>query len=314
LKKNTTSRFSVRLLLGLLPLLAYLPLAAAWKLGDAIGWLLYHSSRRERRNARINIRSCFPDYTREQQEVLVRESMNSLGRSYTESGAVWFRPLHKTLDLIAEVEGETLLTDAYRKGQGKGVIAITPHMGSWEILGLYLATQGVTSILYKAPANKDVQEILQRLRQKSGATLVAVGRPGIKALYQALCRGEIVGILPDQVPKGGAGVEDGFFDVTAQTMLLVNRLARKTGARVIFGAALRQTDKAGFKVKVLTAPAGIDDVDTQIAATALNRGIEACIALAPGQYQWSYQRFPNYLPDGSKRYHEHNPLAQKKPD
>ncbi|MCU7960914.1 MAG: lysophospholipid acyltransferase family protein [gamma proteobacterium symbiont of Bathyaustriella thionipta] len=315
MKNNTITDFSVRLLLGLLlgllPALARLPLGAAWKLGDAIGWLLYQRAKRECRNARINIRTCFADYTRDEQEALVRECMNSLGRTYTESGAVWFRPLHKTLSLITEVENEALLRDA--RQQGQGLIALTPHLGCWEILGLYLATQGATTILYKAPDNKELQQNLHRLRQKSGATLVAVGRQGIKTVYQALSRGEIVGILPDQIPKGGAGVEADFFNIPAQTLLLVNRLARKTGARVIFGAALRQQDKAVFKIKVLPAPAAIDDVDPRRAARALNEGIEACVDWAPGQYQWNYRRFSGYLADGSKRYHEQNPLAQKKP-
>jgi Kdo2-lipid IVA lauroyltransferase/acyltransferase len=34
------------------------------------------------------------------------------------------------------------------------------------------------------------------------------------------------------------------------------------------------------------------DPDIGVACTALNRGVEDCVALAFAQYQWEYKRYP----------------------
>ena len=87
-------------------------------------------------------------------------------------------------------------------------------------------------------------------RSRSGVRPVPTDPGGIKALYQALGRGEMVVILPDQQPKArvrGAGVFAPFFGVPALTMVLVGRLARKTGAPVIFSFAERLPGSAGYR-------------------------------------------------------------------
>ena len=79
----------------------------------------------------------------------------------------------------------------------------------------------------------------------------------MRLLVQGLERGEYAGILPDQEPKAETGaVFAPFFGVPAYTMLLVNRLARRTGARVIFLFAERLGPREGFRVHCIAAPSG----------------------------------------------------------
>ena len=44
--------------------------------------------------------------------------------------------------------------------------------------------------------------------------------------------------------------------------------------------------------EALAAPDGIADTDPHVACSALNRGVEQCVALAFTQYQWTYKRWP----------------------
>jgi KDO2-lipid IV(A) lauroyltransferase len=98
--------------------------------------------------------------------------------------------------------------------------------------------------------------------------------------------------LPDQEPKADRGsVFAPFFGVPAFTMLLVNRLARRTGARVVFLFAERLPGAQGFWLHCLEAPEGVDAEDDVEAATALNLGVERCVRVCPEQYVWSYKRF-----------------------
>jgi KDO2-lipid IV(A) lauroyltransferase len=54
----------------------------------------------------------------------------------------------------------------------------------------------------------------------------------------------------------------------------------------------------------LAAPDGIADADPRVAATAMNLGVERCVASCPTQYQWTYRRFrkrPGGLPSPYRR-------------
>lgn len=291
---------STQLLILLARLIGKLPLGISWRIGEIVGWTLYRTRNRERRNVRINLALCFPELADQSREKMVEGSLHELGKTLMEGGPAWFWPLDKTFALIRDVEGQEVMDAAVARG--KGVVALCPHLGSWEIGGLYLSRFGKTTIMYKAPKRAIAGALIVAARERSGANVVELSSGGLKEVYRALARGEIVGLLPDQVPKDGAGALAPFFGEPAETMLFVNRLARKTGASVVFGAALRLEADTAFRIVFKAAPDGIDAVDPVVAATALNKGVESLVVEAPEQYQWNYQRFPNYLPDGTKRY------------
>jgi KDO2-lipid IV(A) lauroyltransferase len=114
---------------------------------------------------------------------------------------------------------------------------------------------------------------------------------GVRALYKRLAAGGVAGILPDQQPKQGEGQFAPFFGLDANTMVLLPRIAQRTGATVLFAFAERLVRGAGHRIRILPAPAGIADPDLRVACTALNRGVEQCVDLAFPQYQWTYKRW-----------------------
>jgi KDO2-lipid IV(A) lauroyltransferase len=119
----------------------------------------------------------------------------------------------------------------------------------------------------------------------------------------ALKRGEIAGMLPDQVTREESGsVFAPFFGVPADTMLLVARLARRTGARVVFTFAERLADGTGYHLRCLPVDPAVADPDPLVAAGALNREVERCIRLALTQYQWTYRRFRRRPDQGPSPY------------
>ncbi len=187
--------------------------------------------------------------------------------------------------------------------QGKGVIVAGPHLGSWEIVGLFLARIAPVTTLYRPPRYDALAKLMIRGRSRTGARLVPTDASGVKALYKTLKQGGMVAILPDQQPKSARGaVFAPFFGQPALTMELVARLSAKTGAPVIFCFAERLPHGKGYQIHWVQAPEGINDADPVVAATALNQGVEACIQICPTQYQWSYKRFRKH-PDGkTNRY------------
>lgn len=278
----------VKIIMGVLNLLARLPLLWMHRVGWMIGWLFILIPNRERLHAEINLRLCYPELTELDRRSLRDQSLVQAGRTFTEMAAVWFWPTERILGLIQSVSGAHHL----QREPGQGLIVLAPHLGCWEIAGHYLASMGSTTILYRPPRKKAFDPIIKNARERSGAKLVPTNSHGVKQLYKALQSGGTTGILPDQEPDSSKGaVFAPFFAVPALTMLLVNRLVRKTGAKVVFCYAKRLAEGRGFHLYYMAAPDGMDAADPKLAASALNLGVEACVRELPDQYQWSYKRF-----------------------
>jgi KDO2-lipid IV(A) lauroyltransferase len=286
---------------GLLRLLSGWPLWLLHGLGAVIGWFIAHTPNRQRRNALINIALYRPALGTRAQIRLRNRSLLAFGCTYCEMGLLWLRPPQEVLGLIREVRGGELL----RRDDGRGLIVLSPHLGAWELAGLYLVAQGPTTIFYKP--QKQLDDLIVGARRRTGAKLAPITARGIRALVQGLAAGEYAGILPDQQPRADKGAAFApLFGISAWTMVLVNRLARKSGARVIFMFAERLPRAQGYRIHCLPAPDGIDSDDDAVAAAALNQGIERCIDVCPEQYLWPYRRFRR-RPDGAPKVYAGGP-------
>jgi KDO2-lipid IV(A) lauroyltransferase len=190
--------------------------------------------------------------------------------------------------MLRSTEGLDLIDAA--RAQGKGVIVATPHLGAWEVVGLEISRRYPMATLYKSQGDERDQ-LINTGRARFGARLAPSTQGGVRTLLQALRQREVVGILPDQDPPTGSGVFAPFFGVPAHTPVLVSRLARRTGAVVVFVYATRLAGGRGFTLHCLRAPEGIDSADEALAAAAVNRGVEQCVQRCPEQYWWGYKRF-----------------------
>lgn len=276
--------------------IAYLPNAVARGLGALLGRLLYLIDNREKRVAKINIALCFPELSASAQQRLLKQTLVENAKTLLEIPKVFRKGGDYAISLISEVQGLERFQTALETE--KGVILLAPHLGNWELTVHYLNQFSPMVAMFAPPKQAFLNDIMRQARQSSGAVLVPADTSGVRAQLKHLKRGGVVGILPDQQPKSGhAGVFAPFMGNTAYTMLLVNNLAKRTGATVLFTFAERLSAGKGYKLHVLDAPDGIAADDTVVAATALNQGVELCVHMATAQYQWTYKRF-KYQPDG----------------
>lgn len=287
-----------RLITALLRMFATLSLPAAHSIGVIVGWGLILIPNDLRRVSRINIQLCWPELAPPAQRALLRRSLIEAGKTMCEAGALWLWPRERVLGLIRDVSGEEHLRAA--RAAGQGVILATPHLGAWEIMGLYSSAHYPLTSLYRPPRLAELDTLVRRGRERLGATLVPVDAGGVRALYQALGRGEVVGMLPDQEPGAGNGVFAPLFGIEANTMALLSRLALKTGARVIFCYAERLPRGRGYHVHFVPAPAAVHQAPLMQSVRALNEMVEALVRRCPQQYQWGYKRFRT-RPQGEPR-------------
>jgi KDO2-lipid IV(A) lauroyltransferase len=267
---------------------ARLPLPVLHGIANLIGSLMAIIPGKRVATCHTNIKACFPELSPFQQRRLARKSFRQIAKGLMEVGKLWLQPAEKNLTMIRSVEGEQYVTESLEAG--KGVILATPHLGSWELFGSYCSSEYPLTSMFQKPPLKGLNKLIKDGREDSGGRYVPTDNSGIRALLKALRSGELIGILPDQVPSQG-GILAPFFGKPALTMNLLSSLASKTNATVIFGFAERLSWSRGYKLHFLPPDELISTTPLEESAACINAQVEKCIRMAPDQYLWVYKRF-----------------------
>ena len=285
---------------GLLRLTSLLPLPLTHAIGVWVGGLLWWIPNDLRRIASRNLVLTFPEMPVADRERLLRRNLWETGKLLLELGPLWLWRGERVLALVqGAVAGEEALTDTVRRR--RGAILLTPHLGAWEMAGLYYSSRHPLTILYR-PSRLGLDELSIRGRGRLGGKVVATDARGVRSLLTALRDGEILGILPDQDPGDEGGVFAPFFGISASTMTLVSRLTRNTGAPVFLTWAERLPRGRGFALHLRALPEVTAAGSLEESAAALNRGVEAAVRSLPAQYLWAYKRFKTRPPGEPKLY------------
>jgi len=281
---------SMKLFLGrlLLGFLAWLPLRAHRFLAHAVEPAVRRLGRRKQAIAQSNVQVAFPELDAPARAALARSNRRQLVQTVTECGPLWRRDASWIQARIESVEGESYLHNAH--ASGRGVLMLGGHLGNWELAILFGSLRMPFDFLYKPPGAERLDRLLTDRRSRFGARMVPTGGAAMRLVLRALRGGGAVGLLFDQLPKGGDYVLAPFFGQEVATMTLPHRLIQATGCAVVMGHCFRARSGVGWKVRFVTVP-GADDPDPVMAAAAMNRALEAEIRLAPAQYLWHYRRF-----------------------
>lgn len=284
----------ISLLTALLKLAGKLPLGAAQTFGRFLGRLGWWLRTQSRRVTEINLQIAYPELGDVERCQLARESMKQTGQTIMEIPLMWEWPVERCLGLIREIEGEELLTQ--RREDGKGLILLAPHLGNWELAGLYFSSRYAMAALYSPPHYPEFEDYMIRVRGRLGSELVRGDRRGLARLITLLREGGVAGILPDQSPRGKGNAYAPFFGLEVRTMTLVAKLLQKSGAAVLVTYAERLPDAQGFRIVIRECEPGMADSDPVLATTALNASVEQCVREIPEQYQWEYKRMRHRPP------------------
>jgi Kdo2-lipid IVA lauroyltransferase/acyltransferase len=293
-------RFKGALIVGFLRLFALLPWSMVQRLGALIGWLMWKLPNRSREVARINLAHCFPELDDERREHLLRDCLQQIGKTFTESACAWIWPADKTLQLVKEVEGLEVLEQAL--ASGKGVVGITSHLGNWEVLNHFYCAQCKPVIFYRPPKLKAVDELLQKQRVQLGNRVAPSTREGIISVIKEVRRGGSVGIPADPEPSENSGVFVPFFATQALTSKFVPGMLTGGKAVGVFLHALRLEDGSGFRVILEAAPDEMYSEDINVAVASMSRMIESYVRRWPTQYMWTMKRFKK-RPAGEVRWY-----------
>jgi KDO2-lipid IV(A) lauroyltransferase len=280
----------------ILTLLSWLPQRGPEYLSLKLTGLAFSLSPVKRNTTHTNLAACFPELTVGERSRLASDSFTHYVCSVLESGRNWYWPLDRLQALNDEVIGEDIVTECL--ASGRGIVALAPHFGAWEYLGVYLQKYPDVAIVYKPPSSPALEKALTEKRRRGGANLIPANTAGLRALFAHVRAGKGAGILPDQQPAGGHGQFAPFFGVQALTAVLAPRLIQKTDCHVLLVGCERRPG-GRYRIHFMRADEDIYSPDLQTALTAVNRGVERIIAIDPAQYLWSYKRF-KARPEGEK--------------
>ncbi len=269
-------------------LLGALPFAINRALATAVGTLLAWLPTQALKVSKTNLALCYPALSAEEQTRLARKSLLESVKNTFEIALFWRQPA-EGLKRVVAVDGDTPLRQAVQ--DGRPIMILAPHLGCWEVLNFWLATEFGLHAMFAPSGLPEVDNLVRSGREHFGSTMYPTTARGVAGLVRAMKKGALTAILPDQVPDRRSGRHVPFYGQPAYTGTLACKLIRQTQAVTFMAWARRLPGTQGYEIRVRPADDSVADDDLDAALTAMNHSIENLIDESPSQYLWSYKRF-----------------------
>jgi len=282
-------RFGEYVLRGFVGALAYIPYrwvaAFARIMARVTFWLLW----RYRKRMEENVAEVFTDEipAANDRKALVWRAWLNFTQGVLDTTAVMHFSKEKILDTVA-LKGEEHLGRALENG--KGVLALSAHLGSFTMIGARLAASGYPfSVVVKQPADARFTKLVDDYRAQLGIHTISAKprREAVRGILKALRDNRIVLVIADEFKSGDVMVD--FLGMKAPAPRGPATLALRTGAVTLPMFATRRADGAlTLSVGAPIAPSLREDLESSVVATTelYTRHIEAAIRKFPDQWNW----------------------------
>lgn len=281
----------MRLMLGLMWLLHWLPLPILGRLGEALGSLLFAAIRSRRHIALTNLRLCLPHLPESERRGIAKRHFQSYTRSVLERGILWWAPEARLKRLIVTEPGVPL--EEFQSGP---TILLCPHFVCLDVAGVAIAMEASACSIYVRQRNRVFDEALRKGRERFRPVKIFSRKEGIKPIIRAMREGLPFFMLPDM----DFGMQDAefvpFFGMPAATLTATARIASLTHAKVIPVIATFLPNYRGWNVKFYPAWEDYPGDDISAATRRMNAFIEARVLEAPAEYFWAHKRFKTRPP------------------
>ena len=255
-------------------------------LGRVIGYRVGVTKR-----ARKNLQMAFPEKRQDEIEEILLEMWDNLGRTLAEY------PFLGELDFYGDdervrVHGAEILDSVLKDGQP--VILFSGHIGNWEVAPLTVHQKGYPmGIVFRAPNNPLVDELLQRFRMHSADFQIPKGTRGAREILRLLKDKVPIAMLVDQKMNDGVAVP--FFGRDAMTAPAAVQIALKQGLKLVPARCIRR-EGVNFDVyfypPLEVADTGDIQADVLAGLIQVNTQLEDWIREFPGQWMWVHNRWP----------------------
>ncbi|MBR3458661.1 MAG: lysophospholipid acyltransferase family protein [Selenomonadaceae bacterium] len=286
------------------------PYCVLMAIGRILGNLYYLFVKKQRKRAVEQMMVSLEIPEAEAKE-LIRESFVNLARNMLE---ILYMPNLNQQNLHEYIDIEHFERVKAAHEEGRGIVVITGHIGTWEWMSAAMALKGIpTTAIAKPQPNLDYTRALDDLRAMVHVEVFSRGTSELLAAGRALKKGKILGFLMDQdAGPGGAFME--FLGRTASTPMGAAVFARKFGSPVVPMFILRQ--KSG-KHKIVIGEimryedTGDTDKDLFDFTEKMTKLIDRMIRENPTQWIWFQKRW-NTAPEHQKKNKHHTVSSKEK--
>ena len=262
--------------------------------------VFYYLDARHRHIADVNLRIAFPEMTRRRRNAVARRSFQNAGMNLLEISRLdMLTP--ESISRLADYDKEAGL-DNYRAAlnRGKGILYLTGHFSSWELLPTAHALHGYPLSFTTRPLdNARLEKFLRRIRESKGNAVI-YKKDSARRILKELKAGRTVGVLMDHNVSPSEGIFADFFGVPAATSTGVALLSLRTGAPVLPGYL---TPLCGgryifkFLPPIDMTRTGNTTEDLRVNTQRLNDVLERIIREQPESWLWGHKRWKNRPPE-----------------
>lgn len=277
----------MKLVLGLMWLLHWLPLPVLGRFGKFTGSLLFIFLRARREITLTNLRLCMPELTEAERVTLARQHFQAYARSIWERGILWWASEARLKRLIKVEPGPVPVAEM----TAKPTILLCPHFVCLDVAGASIAMVASASSMYVTQKNAAFDQVLRAGRARFKPVKLFTRQDGIKPILRALRDKLPYFMLPDM----DFGEKDAefvpFFGIDAATLTATARIAATTGAQVMPVIATFLPNYQGWRVKFYPVWDNYPGPDMVAATRRMNEFIEERVREAPAEYFWTHKRF-----------------------
>jgi KDO2-lipid IV(A) lauroyltransferase len=285
----------LRLLVGLVWLLSWLPFRAVSVLGWVIGQLIASLPTSRRHIGEVNLQLCLPDWTPAERRRLLRAHFVSMVQMLLEYGYCWFSSPER-LRRLMRIEGMEHL----KALDGRPVILMMPHFTGLDLAGLRVSMETQVVSIYSRQKDPWLDEFFRTRRLRLGTGIIFSRQQGTRAVIRALRDGYRLYYLPDQDFGHRDSVFVPFMGVNTATIGGLSRMAAVANAAVL--PCYPRREAGGYTLVIEPALSGFPTDDVAADATRMNAVIEAQVRRQLHQYFWLHKRFKSRPPGEADFY------------
>ena len=271
-----------------LSLTAIMPKSLVYGFMKTLTLSFYTLSKRRREITQDNIQKSFPKLSTLEVKTLSKEVFIELSKTISEI-LLLITERFDIDDAIENREEALVKLKNLRDAHPEGWVFMTAHFSNWELGAHFLAKYGYAALaIGREGDNKMIdQKIVTPFRQKYGNGSIYKKNAAI-AVFKALKRGEIVGILLDQKVNDKEGIKVTFFDRDVYTTSLVATMKKKLDITVVPVFLPRMPNG---KYTLLVGDPIENNSNIKEMTQSYNDSIEKIVREYPSQWFWMHNRW-----------------------